>query len=296
MTKTLSRSTIVGLSLCVLLTAGCVRLPEAEEPAAGATLIWGASTFNDSIDIAEVWMDSAGEDNLFTLFYSVNKLHWKQPLTVDARLYANGNFAIHREATAFHIAYTDSPGVILRFGPDGTPVKTEYPDTRLPSSSLFGRLGNHYVFLGDSTLSVLDGQTLSQTTYSAYVQAGMRRMSHAAINGETLTLLEDRGDTLCFFRKTATSVRTFCQVDTLPSASLFLGIDSLKSWRWDDTAFAYALDFEAGRYQFVSKGWAYTVSTGSLNPLHSSKEFLRYLGGDLKYQLRDFKVPKPTAQ
>jgi hypothetical protein len=124
----------------------------------------------------------------------------------------------------------------------------------------------------------------------------MKRMSHAAINGETLTLLEDRGDTLCFFRKTATSIRTFCQVDTLPSAAVFLGIDSLKSQRWDDTAFAYALDFEAGRYLFASKGWAYTVSTGSFNPLHSSKELLRYDGGEIRYQLRDFKVPKPPEQ
>jgi hypothetical protein len=274
---------------------GCELFPEPEEPAAGATLIWGVSTFNDSIDIAEVWMDSAGEDNLFTLFFSVNKLHWKQPLTLDARLWANGQFAIFREAAGFHIAYTDSPGVILRFGPDGVPVKTEYPGTRLPASSLFGRLGNHYVFLGDSTLSVLDGPSLYQTTYSAYVQAGMNRMSHAAINGETLTLLEDRGDTLCFFRKTAISVRTFCQLDTLPSAALFLGIDTLKSWRWDDTTFAYALDFETGRYLFASKRWAYTVSIGSLNPLHSSKEFLRYNGGDLIYQLRDFKVPQPPS-
>jgi hypothetical protein len=296
MTKILSRSALVDLALCAFLTAGCQLFPEPEEPAAKADLIWGVTTFNDSIDIAEVWMDSAGEDNLFTLFFSVNKLRWKQPLTLDARLYANGHFAIHREAAGFHIAYTDSPGVILRFGPDGTPIKTEYPGTRLPSSSLFGRLGSQYVFLGDSTLSVLDGPTLSQTTYSAYVQAGMKRMSHAAINGETLTLLEDRGDTLCFFRKTATSIRTFCQVDTLPSAAVFLGIDSLKSQRWDDTAFAYALDFEAGRYLFASKGWAYTVSTGSFNPLHSSKELLKYDGGEIRYQLRDFKVPKPPEQ
>jgi hypothetical protein len=288
MTKPAPWAARAFLALGALL-AGCQLFPEPEKPEAEASVIWAFHRFNDSIDIAEVWMDSAGEDDLFTLFFSVNKSRWQKPQGADARLYANGGYATYHDAAGFHIAYIDT-GIILRFEPDGTPVKNEFPGVRLPASAVFGRLGSHYLFLAESTLSVLSGATLTPTTYPAFVGAGMRRMSQAAVDGEALTLIEDRGDTLCFFRKTAASVRNFCQKDSLPAPPVLLGTDSIRAWRWDDTAFVYALNFDAGRYEFAVKKWAYTVGVAGLYPLPSSKTFLRY-PGDVYYHLKDFEPP-----
>jgi hypothetical protein len=289
----LKRNRAVLIALGALLASGC-NLLEKEPRGSDAYEIAARWGFTDSLEVVEVRFNPPGDNDIYSRFYFVNKLRLEPPVRVGLPLSGHYNPLLHVNGQDFFLAFADSPFVLVSGHADRTSEHQTYAYFGMDSPRSFVRAGEKFLFLGDSTLAILEGGAFTKARYEDFVHPDLHFSYNTAARGDTLVFLEIEQDTLCFYRKTGSAVRNFCGPRIFPPAlpslagtdSFYVARDSVGDSASFRYIYRYALDFAAGKYTLASRAPALTAVIAA--PGLSRKYRIEY-SESLVYTLSDFR-------